>query len=153
MVIYAISILKHVEVHFQLIAYHLELDSRVAYTYTLCGCYGYRCYHSAYSGIPFDRYSTAVLMPLVGILIASLSLFYEYLYVIIGIVLRGAVMSMEESVMHAYIANAVDARVIVSSYGIFSLFYGISWFIGNVVIGILYDLMLLLYYSLWLQSV
>ena len=60
--------------------------------------------------------------------------------ILVGVVLWGIGMGAHESLMRAIIANMVSANKRASAYGIFNLCYGVSWFLGSVTMGILYDI-------------
>ena len=48
-------------------------------------------------------------------------------------------MRAEESIMHAAIADFVPASRRGTVYGLFNAGYGISWFLGSALIGVLFD--------------
>lgn len=56
-----------------------------------------------------------------------------------GMVLWGVGMGAQESVMRAAVAEMVAAEKRGSAYGIFNAGYGLSWFLGSALMGILYD--------------
>ncbi|MEG4962802.1 hypothetical protein QUA78_27210 [Microcoleus sp. K4-B3] len=53
--------------------------------------------------------------------------------------LWGIGMGAEESILKAAVAGFVPADKIGSAYGIFNTGYGLSWFLGSLAMGILYD--------------
>ncbi|WP_333365493.1 hypothetical protein [Microcoleus sp. N3A4] len=53
--------------------------------------------------------------------------------------LWGIGMGAEESILKAAVAGLVPADKIGSACGIFNTGYGLSWFLGSLAIGILYD--------------
>lgn len=55
-------------------------------------------------------------------------------------VLWGIGMGAQESIMRATIANMVSVDKRGSAYGIFNTGYGIFWFLGSALMGILYDI-------------
>jgi MFS-type transporter involved in bile tolerance (Atg22 family) len=57
-------------------------------------------------------------------------------------ILWGVGMGAQESIMRAAIAEMVPANRRASAYGIFNAGYGLFWFLGSAVMGILYDLSL-----------
>lgn len=54
-------------------------------------------------------------------------------------ILWGVGMGAQESIMKAAIAGMVPMDKRASAYGIFSAGYGLSWFLGSALMGILYD--------------
>ncbi len=89
----------------------------------------------------FDRLGIVVLVPLtlVTALFAPLAFLGAAGAAFVGTVLWGVGMGVHESIMAAAVANMVPARRIGSAYGLFNLLYGVAWFAGSVVMGVLYD--------------
>lgn len=58
---------------------------------------------------------------------------------IIGMVLWGIGMGAQESVLRAAVADMVTTKKRGTAYGIFTTFYGITWFGGSAAMGFLYD--------------
>ena len=48
-------------------------------------------------------------------------------------------MGGQESVMRAAVSGMVNAGRRATAYGVFNAFYGIAWFLGSALMGILYD--------------
>jgi MFS-type transporter involved in bile tolerance (Atg22 family) len=57
-------------------------------------------------------------------------------------VLWGVGMGAQESIMRAAIADMIPASRRGSAYGLFNTGFGIFWFLGSALMGILYDLSL-----------
>lgn len=55
-------------------------------------------------------------------------------------VLWGTGMGAQESIMRAAVAGMVSMDRRGSAYGIFNTGYGIFWFLGSALMGILYDI-------------
>jgi len=96
----------------------------------------------------FDRMGIAVL---VGAVLSSL--FFAplvfltaggnaILYSLVGVSLWGVGIGAQESIMRAAVAGIVSRDRRGTAYGVFNAGYGLSWFAGSVVIGILYDVSL-----------
>ncbi|MEM2920540.1 MAG: hypothetical protein QXU29_07290, partial [Candidatus Nitrosocaldus sp.] len=49
------------------------------------------------------------------------------------------VMGMQETIMRASIATMVDKARLATAYGLFNGVYGIAWFSGSIVMGMLYE--------------
>ena len=47
--------------------------------------------------------------------------------------------SAQESIMRAAVADMVSAGRRATAYGVLNMAYGISWFLGSVALGVLYD--------------
>ncbi len=58
---------------------------------------------------------------------------------IIGIVLWGIGMGAQESILKAVVAKLVPKEKRATGYGIFSSVFGFAWFIGSLLIGLLYS--------------
>jgi MFS family permease len=89
----------------------------------------------------FDRRGILLLVPLT--IVASISAPLVFLggfwVALIGVALWGLGMGVHESMIPAAVATMVPQQRRSSAYGIFEAGFGISWFIGSVVIGKLYD--------------
>ncbi len=58
---------------------------------------------------------------------------------VIGVVLWGIGMGAQESIMRAAVADLIPSDKRATAYGVFNTVYGISWFAGSAVFGLLYD--------------
>jgi MFS family permease len=90
----------------------------------------------------FDRVGLWILIPLTIISAASAPLvfFGGFWLALVGSALWGLGMGVHESIIPAAVATMVPQQRRPSAYGIFTAGYGIFWFIGSVLLGILYDL-------------
>ena len=90
----------------------------------------------------FDRAGLWILVPLTIISAASAPLvfFGGFWLALIGSALWGLGMGVHESIIPAAVATMVPQQRRPSAYGIFTAGYGIFWFIGSAVLGILYDI-------------
>jgi predicted MFS family arabinose efflux permease len=59
--------------------------------------------------------------------------------IICGVCLWGLGMGVHESVIPAAVAPMVSPTHRASAYGLFTAAYGVAWFVGSVIIGLLYD--------------
>ncbi len=89
----------------------------------------------------FDRFGLATLMVVAGLsaFFAPLVFFGGLFPALVGMALWGAGMGAQELIMRAAVADMVDPDRRGRAYGIFNTGYGIAWFLGSVLIGILYD--------------
>lgn len=89
----------------------------------------------------FDRRGIVILVPLtVGTaLFAPLAFLGNGVAAFAGTILWGVALGVHESVMAAAVAQIVPAGRVASAYGLFNLGYGVAWFAGSAVIGVLYD--------------
>lgn len=130
--------------HFQLISYHFKSasimqDTQIPMIFALA--MGIDALAALVVGRLFDRLGFIVLatIPILSIPIAPLVFSFNYNLALIGIILWGAVMGIQETVMRASVAEITHASRRGSAYGIFNFAYGLSWFIGSVIMGMLYD--------------
>jgi MFS family permease len=92
-------------------------------------------------GHMFDRLGFRVLIPLtlVSAAFAPLVFFGGFWPVLIGSALWGLGMGVHESIVPAAVATMVPRERRPSAYGLFTAGYGVAWFIGSAIMGILYD--------------
>ena len=89
----------------------------------------------------FDRFGIGVLIPLtIGTaLFAPLMFLGGFSAGLVGAAIWGLGMGVHESIMPAAVAPMVSSSRRASAYGLFTGVYGLSWFLGSALIGILYD--------------
>jgi MFS family permease len=92
-------------------------------------------------GRVFDRAGIGILVPLTVISAMSPPLVFlgGFWLALVGVALWGLGMGVHESIIPAAVATMIPQQRRASAYGIFTGIYGISWFLGSVVIGRLYD--------------
>lgn len=146
---------------FPLIAYHFEsraiaTGNTIPLFYALA--MGIDAIAAVIFGRLFDRAGLSILMlaafisslfaPLIFLANSNLSLLS-----LLGMALWGIGMGAQESILKAAIAGMVPADKRGSAYGIFQAGYGFFWFLGSLVMGILYDLSIssLVVFSLVMQ--
>lgn len=91
-------------------------------------------------GRMYDRRGMTVLIigTFVSAFFAPLVFLDDFYFVLAGMALFGLGLGLQESVMRAVIAQMVPPNKRGSAYGIFSTAFGIFWFFGTVLMGILY---------------
>lgn len=106
----------------------------------------------------FDRHGSSVLVA--SCLISALFAPFIFLggtatFAITGAALWGIGMGAQESILKAAIAEMVPVERRGSAYGIFNTGFGITWFLGSALMGILYDIsvMSLVLFSMAMQIV
>jgi MFS family permease len=92
-------------------------------------------------GYFFDRIGIYILIiaALLSSLFAPLVFLGDTSLALLGIAFWGIGMGAQESVLKAAIAGMVPKSKRATAYGIFSTGYGLSWFLGSALMGILYD--------------
>jgi len=129
---------------FPLIAYHFEKVS-IAGPTLIPVIYAVAMGVDALAALAFGRLfdrmgaSTLVIAAMLSAGFAPLVFFGDMRLAIAGMVLWGIGMGAQESVMRAAIADMVPSDRRGSAYGLFNTVFGIAWFLGSAVIGVLYD--------------
>lgn len=93
-------------------------------------------------GYFYDRYGFLVLI-LISICVSFFSIFIFLGHVIaafIGTLIWGIGISAHETLMRAIVAHMTQPKRRASAYGIFNFSYGLAWWLGSVLLGILYDI-------------
>jgi MFS family permease len=90
----------------------------------------------------FDRYGFAVLVVVTAVsaLFAPLVFLGGFWLALLGAAIWGLGMGVHESIIPAAVSPMVSPNRRASAFGTFTAGYGIFWFIGSAIIGILYDL-------------
>lgn len=134
---------------FPLIAFHLKKtealsDAFIPVLYAIA--MGVDGAASLLFGRLFDRFGTSVLVAscLLSALFAPLVFLGNTIgFAIAGAALWGVGMGAQESILKAAIAQMVPIERRGSAYGIFNTGFGITWFLGSALMGILYDISVL----------
>ncbi|MDR3492105.1 MAG: MFS transporter [Gammaproteobacteria bacterium] len=92
-------------------------------------------------GLIYDRYGCVILI--IAALLSSLFAPFVFLgnfdVALLGMILWGIGMGAQRSLLKAVVGDMVSKKMRGSAYGIFNTGYGIAWFLGSWLIGILYD--------------
>lgn len=89
----------------------------------------------------FDRFGVTLLIPLTLLSAAFAPLVFlggSWL-ALIGAAVWGVGIGVHESIIPAVLAPMVSPQHRASAYGLFTAGYGVSWFLGSAVMGVLYD--------------
>ena len=127
---------------FSLISYHFEKTSILSpvwipIVYSLA--MGMITISAPLLGYLYDKRGFKVLI-WVSVLSTLFSPFVGGFYlVLLGIILWSIGIGAHESLMRAIIANMISSKKRASAYGVFNAGFGTFWFLGSVLIGILYD--------------
>ena len=143
----AVALLAAGFADFPLIAYHFNKasvlsDEWVPVFYAIA--MGVDALAALVFGRLFDRKGIPVMAiaALISSLFAPLVFWGGFYFALLGMVLWGIGMGAQESIMRAAIAEMVPANKRGSAYGLFNTGFGIFWFLGSALMGILYDLSL-----------
>jgi predicted MFS family arabinose efflux permease len=90
----------------------------------------------------YDRIGLVSLIsvPIFTIPIPLLVFSNHNIAVIVGVVLWGIVMGVQETIMRAAIADMTPIESRGTAYGIFNSAYGLAWFAGTSLMGVLYGI-------------
>jgi predicted MFS family arabinose efflux permease len=129
---------------FALMAYHFEKASIVPDMWVpifYAAAMGVSGIGSLIFGRLFDRVGISILVPLtiISALAAPLAFLGGFWGALAGTALWGLGMGVHESIMPAAVAPMAPAQRRASAYGLFTACYGISWFLGSALMGLLYD--------------
>jgi MFS family permease len=132
---------------FPLIAFHFAQASTVSTTLIpvfYAVAMGVGGIGSLVFGRLFDRFGISVLIPLtiISALFAPLVFLGGTWAALIGVILWGLGIGVHESIIPAAVAPMVPTQRRASAYGLFTAGYGIFWFLGSALIGILYGVYL-----------
>lgn len=133
---------------FALIAYHFEkinLLSPLMIPVTYACALGANIVMAPLLGHLYDKKGFIILVSvtLMASFFAPLVFFGTAPYAMAGTVLWGIGMGAQGSLMRAIIAHLVGKEKRGSAYGIFNAVFGLFWFIGSALMGVLYDISLL----------
>lgn len=90
----------------------------------------------------FDRvgFRSLVLAVVISAFAAPLAFLGGIFGVVIGLVCWGVGMGAQESIMRAAVGGMVPPEKRGTAYGVFNAGYGLAWFLGSAILGILYTL-------------
>ncbi|BCV21565.1 MFS transporter [Moorella sp. Hama-1] len=132
-------------VDYPLIAFHLGKSSLVSSNWIpilYAIAMGADALAALIFGYLFDRIGIYVLAiaGLVSSLFAPLVFLGGFAMALVGMVIWGIGMGAQESVLRAAVANMISIDRRGTAYGVFNTGYGIFWFLGSALMGMLYDL-------------
>jgi predicted MFS family arabinose efflux permease len=92
----------------------------------------------------FDRTGIIVLVPvtILSALFAPLTFLGGFWAALVGSALWGLGIGVQESIIPAAVAPMVSPQRRASAYGLFTAGYGIFWFVGSAILGLLYGVAL-----------
>jgi len=132
---------------FPLIAYHFQKTSLASEGWIpifYAVAMGVDAVAALVCGRLFDRLGFPVLggVALVSCLFAPLVFLGDFRVAMLGMMLWGIGMGAQESIMRAAVAGMVPAARRGTAYGVFNSGYGLLWFAGSALMGVLYDVSL-----------
>lgn len=130
---------------FSLMAYHFAKkavlsDSLIPISYALAMGL------SGVAAMPFGRlydrlgFSVLMIVTAVSSFFAPLVFWGGPVLIFLGIAIWSIGLGAHESLMRAVVANMVPGNKLGSAYGVFNMSFGVFWFLGSVLMGMLYDI-------------
>jgi MFS family permease len=156
----AVALIAAGFVDFPLIAFHLQQSGmgqpiQIPLLYALA--MGVDAIAALVFGYWFDRIGIVTLMLAIALSMgfAPLVFWGGSAFAVLGMVLWGIGMGAQESILKAVVAGMVPPERRGSAYGIFNTGYGLAWFAGSALMGILYDrsLIALVSFSVMIQLI
>jgi len=93
-------------------------------------------------GWMYDKYGMRVLMLsnlLAAGFVALIFMTHSVTGIVLGVILWGIGMGAQESILKSAVATLVPKQNRSMGFGLFETLFGVFWFIGSWVLGILYD--------------
>jgi len=140
----AVSLVAAGYVDFPLISFHFEKLSIVPKVWIpvfYAVAMGVDALSALFFGRLFDRIGLSILIvvSLVSSVFAPLVFLGGFHLALFGMALWGLGMGAQESIMRAAIADMVPMNKRSTAYGIFNAGFGLFWFLGSALMGVLYD--------------
>ncbi len=130
-------------VQYPLIAYHAEQHQLLSPAW-IAGLYAVAMGADSLAALLFgkwyDRFSIRILwgVPLLTAALAAVAFRWSFVPLLIAAVLWGMTMALHETVLRAFVADAIAPHRRAFAYGIFNTIYGVGWLIGGTMIGWMY---------------
>ncbi|WOJ90695.1 MFS transporter [Methylocapsa polymorpha] len=131
-------------VDFPLIAYHFEKADVVPDVY-IPVFYSVAMASAAVSALVFGRLFDRIglwanlMATILGSLFALPVFYGGFAFALLGMILWGVGMGAQESILRAFVAEIVAPERRGRAYGLFGAVYGVAWFAGSALMGVLYD--------------
>lgn len=140
----AVGLIAAAYADFPLIAFHLSKQSTFA-TSSIPLLYSLGMGSAAVAALAFGKlldragFWTAILGALLGLPFAPLVFLGSSGFVIVGMVAWGLGLGLQESALRAVLGLMVSPHRRASAYGVFDTVFGVFWFAGSAIMGLLYD--------------
>jgi MFS family permease len=129
---------------FALIAYHFQKTALISANFIpifYAVAMGVDGIAALVFGRLFDRIglSIMIVVALLSALFAPMVFLGGFYVAFLGMIFWGVSMGAQESIMRSSVAVMSEVTKRGSAYGIFNTVFGVSWFIGSLIMGILYS--------------
>ncbi|BBJ28559.1 MFS transporter [Athalassotoga saccharophila] len=88
-------------------------------------------------------FKSLLLIPILAILTTPFVFAFGYTLAVVGMILWGIVLGIQDTVLRASIADLIPTSSRGKAYGLFNIFYGAAWLAGSTIMGALYDVSIL----------
>ncbi len=129
---------------FPLIAFHFEKNA-IAPPNVIPTLYAIAMGVDALAALVFGRLFDRIGLSILALVTALSALFAPLVFLgglpfaVLGMALWGVGMGAQESILRAAVASMTNADRRGTAYGVFNTGYGIAWFLGSALMGVLYD--------------
>jgi predicted MFS family arabinose efflux permease len=129
---------------FSLVAYHFKRAASVPGDW-IPVFYAVAMGTDALSALVCGRLFERLGLSIMVIAIVLSSLFAPFVFIgefysaLFGMMLWGIGMGAQESIMRAAVANLVPTNRLGFAFGVFNTGYGLFWFVGSALMGVMYD--------------
>jgi MFS family permease len=142
--VFAVGLIAAAYADFPLIAYHFHKNAVVpagSIPIFYAVAMGVDAFAALLFGRIYDRvgFSALLIAVLLSCVFAPLVFLGGYYSALIGMALWGAGIGAQSSVMKAAIADMVPTGRLGFAFGAFNTVYGLFWFAGSALMGVLYD--------------
>ncbi|HOI47318.1 MAG TPA: MFS transporter [Bacilli bacterium] len=145
----AISFIALGFIDYPILAFHMGNNHLIAMSYVpllYSIAMGVDAIAALIFGYLFDKVGVIALVYSIIFAILYVPIFFLFnntLAIVIGVVLWGIAMGAQESILKAVISKLVSKEVRGTAYGIFYTVFGVSWFLGSMIVGYLYEISIL----------
>ncbi len=131
-------------VHFQLLSYHLKRTALLpdpAIPALFAAAMLIDAVAGLLFGVLYDRFGWGILATIPAFSAAAAPLVFSghLAPLFIGVMLWGAVIGGQETIMRAAIPSLVAPEERGTAYGLFNGIYGLAWFLGSTAMGAIYE--------------
>jgi MFS family permease len=129
---------------FPLVAYHFKKAGSVP-EHWIPIFYAVAMGVDAVAAVIFGRIFDRIGLPVLTVAVLLSSLFAPLVFLggfqgaLVGMALWGVGMGAQESIVRAAIAEIVPRNRLGFAFGVFNTAYGVAWFLGSTLMGVLYD--------------
>jgi predicted MFS family arabinose efflux permease len=146
--IIAIALIAAGFADFALIAYHFQktgLVSPALIPIFYAVAMGVDALAALLFGKLFDKVGIPImiLVAILSALFAPLVFLGGFYLAFLGMIIWGVSMGSQESIMRSSVAVMTSVKIRGRAYGVLNTAYGVSWFIGSVIMGYLYGISIL----------